>query len=98
MIRLEFSRQLKDRFSGSTTNSNALNPLGSRRMSKLTSGFIGSSRRSFLRGLAATPVAALASEESLLGQAIKAPGRDTAQTSSNTKSKKFVAMQIGARS
>jgi hypothetical protein len=67
-------------------------------MSKLTSGFIGSSRRSFLRGLAATPVAALASEESLLGQAIKAPGRDTAQTSSNTKSKKFVAMQIGARS
>lgn len=67
-------------------------------MSKLTSGFIGSSRRSFLRGLAATPVAALASEESLLGQAIKTPGRDTAQTSSNTKSKKFVAMQIGARS
>jgi TAT (twin-arginine translocation) pathway signal sequence len=70
-------------------------------MSELTSGFKESTRRNFLRGLAATPAAALASGESLFGQAIKAPSRDTAQTSANSssaKGKKFVAMQIGARS
>jgi hypothetical protein len=71
-------------------------------MNELTLGFKESSRRSFLRGLAATPAVALASGESLIGQATKTTGREnTAQTSvtpSSTKGKKFVAMQIGARS
>jgi hypothetical protein len=64
-----------------------------------------SSRRSFLKGLTATPAIALASAGGILSQA--KPVRDNASNSSQSTTapapfpppgKKFVAMQIGARS
>jgi hypothetical protein len=75
-------------------------------MSELTPGFKESSRRSFLKGITATPAVALASGESLLAQAAKAPATPAAPRRENgqappvfpPKGKKFVAMQIGARS
>src|ERR1700735_3612967 len=71
-------------------------------MNELTSGMKGSSRRNFLKGITAAPAVALAGGESLLGQVTKpSSGEDSRQSSPNqpgTKTKKFVAMQIGARS
>ena len=75
-------------------------------MSESTAGFKDSSRRSFLKGLTATPALALASGEGLLAQAT-GPTRNSAATAPQgreapapfpPKGKKFVAMQIGARS
>ena len=75
-------------------------------MSQSTAGFKESSRRSFLKGLTATPALALASGESLLAQATGASHNNVAATPQGReapvpfppKGKKFVAMQIGARS
>ena len=71
-------------------------------MNELTSGVKASSRRNFLKGITAAPAVALAGGESLLGQVTKpSNGEDSRQASANqagTKTKKFVAMQIGARS
>jgi hypothetical protein len=68
-------------------------------------GIKESSRRSFLKGLTATPAIALASGESLLSQARPAqsnagnsPQNANAPTPFPPPGKKFVAMQIGARS
>jgi hypothetical protein len=66
-------------------------------MSDLTPGSQDRSRRSFLKGITAAPAVALASGESLFGQA--APSRSQAPANqAGAKGKKFVAMQIGARS
>src|SRR5215469_1710272 len=62
------------------------------------------SRRNFLKGLTATPIAALAGGETLLGQTAKkpevapAPERREARVPFPPPRKKFVAIQIGARS
>jgi hypothetical protein len=56
-------------------------------------------RRSFLRGITATPAVALASGSTLLAQASSGPEAQSARPAQNlpaAKSKVFVGMQIGA--
>jgi hypothetical protein len=68
--------------------------------------FKDNSRRRFLKGLTATPLAALAAGEGLLAQATKraegsaaaAPQRQNGPAPFPPAGKKFVAIQIGARS
>src|ERR1700744_1261700 len=75
-------------------------------LSEQGSGFKDSSRRQFLKGLSATPIAALAAGEGLLAQAGKkpeaaatpAPQRQREAAPFPPPGKKFVAIQIGARS
>lgn len=73
-------------------------------MSEQITGFKDSSRRRFLKGLTATPIAAIASGEGLLAQTAKkpqaeaAPERREAAAPFPPPGKKFVAIQIGARS
>src|SRR5580698_9349546 len=69
-------------------------------------GFKDNSRRKFLKGLTATPMAALAAGDGLLAQAVKqpeggavaAPQRQGAPAPFPPPGKRFVAIQIGARS
>src|ERR1700722_4882719 len=59
------------------------------------------SRRSFLKGLTATPAVALSSRSNLLAQVSNKPEAQSAHIMQNQprgKSKLFVGMQIGARS
>ena len=72
-------------------------------MGEPTPGFKESSRRNFLKGLAASPAVAFASAEGLLAQATRLPRANGAQNPNAPApfpppGKKFVAMQIGARS
>ncbi len=74
-------------------------------MSESAPGFKDNSRRKFLKGLTATPVAALAGE-GLLAQTPKKPESNAAAAPQRQRDpapfpppgKKFVAIQIGARS
>lgn len=72
-------------------------------MGESTAHFKESSRRSFLKGLTATPAVAFASGESLLAQGTRPPVANGVQNATGPApfpppGKKFVAMQIGARS
>jgi hypothetical protein len=63
--------------------------------------FKETSRRTFLKGLTATPAVALSSRSNLLAQVSNKPEAQSAHTAQNqpgAKSKLFVGMQIGARS
>jgi hypothetical protein len=62
--------------------------------------FKETSRRTFLKGLTATPAVALPSRSNLLAQVSNKPEAQSAHTAQNqpgAKSKLFVGMQIGAR-